>query len=63
MKLGFYISEYEDGNMTVETHHMHYTFREDINFDDFPPEELKDKIKKIKNICESEHIIPYFQWI
>ena len=60
-KLRFFISEYIDGNLQIETKHIHYAFRDDINIDDFTPLELMANIKKIENILKKENIKPYFQ--
>ena len=60
MKLRFIISRYQDGNLEVETKHMHYTFRDDLNFDDITPEELPGILKRIEETCKRENIEPYF---
>lgn len=60
MKLRFIISRYQDGNLEVETKHMHYAFRDDLNFDDIKPEELTKVLYKITETCKKEKIEPYF---
>lgn len=59
-KLRFWITEYEDGNLEVETKHMHYMFRDDLNYDDFAPEKLYEVINKITEVCKKENIEAYF---
>ena len=59
-KLRFFITEYKDGNLKAETKHIHYAFMEDLNFDDFPPEQLSEVIKKISDTCEKEGLTAYF---
>lgn len=58
--LTFYITEYTDGNLEIQTKHIHYAFRDDINFDDFPPEELIGKMRVVSSICEKEGILASF---
>lgn len=60
MKVRFYISQYLDGNLEVECKHMHYAFRDGFNFDDFPKEELFDRMAEIQEHCEAEDITPIF---
>lgn len=60
MNLRFFITEYEDGNLEIETKHMHYAFRDDLNYDDFKPEKLNEITKKITDICKAEGITAYF---
>jgi hypothetical protein len=59
-KLRFFITEYEDGNLEIETKHIHYTFRDDLNFDYFEPGRLYEIINKITETLRKENIIPYF---
>ena len=54
--LTFYISEYVDGNLEIETHHTHYAFRDDLNFDDFAPEKLYLLMAMITATCKREGI-------
>jgi hypothetical protein len=61
MKLQFFISEYVDGNLEIETKHMHYTFRDDMNYDDFTPDTLYEKMRMIREVCKKENITPYFE--
>lgn len=61
-KLRFFITEYEDGHLEIETKHMHYTFRDDLNYDYFEPEKLSEIIKKISNTCKAEGLMAYFIW-
>ena len=63
MKLRFFISEYVDGNLEIETKHMHYAFRDDLNFDDFKPERLNKIMKKITNTCKSEGLVACFEMV
>ena len=58
--LHFYISEYVDGNLEIENKHMHYMFRDDLNFDDFEPTQLIEYMKKIADTCKKEGITAYF---
>lgn len=60
MKLTFYIGEYVDGNLSIQTNHMHYAFRDDLNFDDFAPEKLYMLMAMIKATCKREGIEPRF---
>lgn len=60
MNLRFFITEYEDGNLEIETKHMHYAFRDDLNYDDFEPEKLNEITKKITDICKVEGITAHF---
>lgn len=63
MKLRFFITEYQDGTLEIETKHMHYAFRDDLNFDCFPPEELAENMRKIVDQCQKENIFPYFEYV
>lgn len=54
MKLRFYISEYTDGNLEIQCSHMHYAFRDDLNYDDFSPDRLFGIMKVIDDKCTSE---------
>lgn len=58
--LHFYITEYEDGNLKIETKHIHYMFRNDLNFDDFEPNRLDEIINIITDVCRKEGITAYF---
>lgn len=58
--LRFYITEYIDGNLDIETKHIHYMFRDDLNYDDFEPGKLYEIIKKITDICKKEGLTAYF---
>lgn len=60
--LRFYITEYVDGNLEIETKHAHYMFRDDLNFDDFEPKKLNEIIKKITKTCQDEGLTAYFIW-
>ena len=60
MKLLFFITEYEDDNLKIETKHIHYAFRDDLNYDDFEPEKLNEITKKITDICKAEGITAHF---
>lgn len=60
MKLKFYISEYVDGRLEVETKHIHYAFRDDLNYDNFAPELLPGIMHKITWICRKENIEAVF---
>ncbi len=60
MELKFYITEYVDGNLEVETKHLHYAFRDDMNYDDFAPNMLQDILSKIAKVCRAEGIKPVF---
>jgi len=60
MKLRFYITEYVDGNLQIECNHMHYAFRDDLNYDDFPPERLIGHMRVIDDICRKEGNEAYF---
>lgn len=55
-KLRFFISEYEDGRLEVETNHIHYAFRDDLNYDYFEPAKLPEVMRKIDSVCRSEGI-------
>ena len=56
MELRFFISEYSDGNLCIECKHMHYAFRDDLNFDDFKPDELFGKMRLIEAKCREMEI-------
>lgn len=60
MIVKFWISEYEDGNLEIETKHIHYAFRDDLNYDDFEPGRLYEIINKITDICRKMDIEPHF---
>ena len=62
MRLRFYITEYEDGNLEIETKHIHYAFRDDLNYDDFEPGRLAEIMHKISDICKAEDIEAVFIW-
>lgn len=60
MNIRFYISQYLDGNLEIECKHMHYAFDDRFNYDDFPREELPDRMAEIQEHCASENITPLF---
>lgn len=60
MNIRFYISQYLDGNLEIECKHMHYAFDDRFNYDDFPREELLDRMAEIQEHCASENITPLF---
>ena len=60
-KIKFYISQYFDGNLEIECNHMHYMYKDGFNFDDFPREELIDRMAEIQEHCLSENILPIFE--
>lgn len=63
MKLRFFISEYNDGNLNIECKHMHYTFRDDLNFDDIAPTELIKTMRTITERLQKENIIATFEML
>lgn len=60
MNIRFYISQYLDGNLEIECKHMHYAFDDMFNYNDFPREELLDRMAEIQEHCKSENITPLF---
>lgn len=60
MNIRFYITQYLDGNLEIECKHMHYAFDDRFNYDDFPREELLDRMVEIQEHCASENITPLF---
>lgn len=62
-KLRFFISRYVDGNYEIETKHIHYAFRDDLNFDDITPDKLGTVMELIKDTLKYENIEPYFEII
>lgn len=62
-KLRFFISRYVDGNYEIETKHIHYAFRDDLNFDDITPDKLGKIMESIMNTLKAENIEPYFVMI
>ena len=60
MKLTFYISEYIDGTFEIETKHMHYTFRDDLNFDNVKAGDIIKIMKQITETLKAENIKPQF---
>lgn len=60
MNIRFYISQYLDGNLEIECKHMHYAFDDRFNYDDFPREELLDRMAEIQEHCALENITPLF---
>lgn len=63
MKLNFYVSEYVDGNLKIEPKHMHYAFRDDLNYDDIEQGKLYLIMAMIKAICKKEGIEPIFKLV
>lgn len=63
MKLNFYITEYVDGKLKIETKHMHYAFRDDLNYDDIGQGELYKTMLKIRDICKAENVEPVFRFL
>jgi len=61
LKLTFYISEYEDGNVSIEPHHMHYCFRDELCFDDVPADGIYRIMQYLRTTLEDEDLIPVFQ--
>ena len=61
IKLRFIVSEYIDGNLEISANHMHYMFRDDMNYDGFAPDTLYKKMKMIREVCKKENITPYFE--
>ena len=61
MKLRFFISEYSDGNLNVECKHIHYAFRNDLNFDDIAPDDLLKTMRTITETLQKENIVATFQ--
>lgn len=59
-KLRFFVSEYEDGSYEIETKHVHYAFRDDINIDNIEKWDLGETMYKIAKILEKENIQAYF---
>lgn len=62
-RLRFFISEYEDGTLKVETKHMHYAFRDDLNYDDVDPKDLFKIISEITSICAEEDLSAVFEML
>lgn len=60
MTIRFYISQYLDGNLEIECKHIHYAFDDRFNYDNFPREELLDRMAEIQEHCISEDITPLF---
>lgn len=60
MQLRFFINQYQDGTFEIETKHMHYAFRDDLNPDNILPEDLAEEISRINEICKADNINPYF---
>lgn len=59
-KLRFYISQYIDGNLEIECKHLHYAYDEKFNFDNFPKEELFERMAEIQEHCEAEGLSAEF---
>ena len=59
-KLNIYISEYVDGTLELSPAHMHYCFRDDLNYDDVKPEDLIHVMKLIYKVLKKENIKPVF---
>lgn len=59
-ELRFFISQYLDGNIEIECKHMHYAYDDRFNFDDFPKEELIEKMAEIQEHCEAEGMTAKF---
>ncbi len=59
-KLRFFITEYADGGYEIETKHMHYAFRSDINVENIERSALGDVMNMITKILDKENFQPYF---
>lgn len=59
-KLRFFISRYVDGTFEIETKHMHYAFRDDLNFDNVESENVGPLMYQIAEALKAENIEPYF---
>lgn len=60
MKLRFIISRYEDGTFEIETKHVHYAFRDDLNFDNIKVENVPSIMYQITETLKKENIEAYF---
>ena len=61
MKLRFFITQYVDGTYEIETKHMHYAFRDDLNYDNIQAADLPQLLFKITETCNKEYIQAYFE--
>ena len=59
-KLKFIISRYVDGTYEIETKHMHYAFRDDLNYDNVNSADIPQLMYKITSICIKENLQAYF---
>lgn len=58
--LRFFISQYVDGTLEIECKHIHYAFRDGLNFDGVQREELIDRMAEIQEHCEAEGLTAKF---
>jgi hypothetical protein len=59
-ELRFFISQYFDGTLKIETKHMHYAFDDRFNFDNLKKEELFGVMAEIQEHCEGEGLSPKY---
>ena len=59
-KLRFIISRYIDGTYKIETKHMHYAFRDDLNYDDVFVADVPQLMYKITSILVKEDLQAVF---
>lgn len=59
-KIRFIITQYLDGNLDIECEHLHYAFRDDFNFYDFPRADLFDRMIEIQEHCYGAGVTPIF---
>lgn len=62
-KLNIYITEYVDGTLCLEPKHMHYTFREDLNYDNVEADELLGVMKEITEKLRKESLQAVFKFM
>ena len=55
--INIYITEYVDGTYELEPKHMHYAFRDDLNYDNVKPEDLGSVMRKITRILPEAKFI------
>ena len=55
MVINFEITEYEDGTCRIETHHMHYRFRDGLFRDNVKPQKLLETLSEITTICNNKY--------
>ena len=60
VKIAFYITEYADGNLCIESDAIHRCGEYNLNPDDFPPADLMGHIRGITAVCKRNHIDALF---